>query len=63
MNQIFLDAIFFPSKDILLLPNLAASKNLPEEQILRGTDPLGTPVMRHQAKRLCQTKHHYVAFF
>ena len=33
-----------PSKDILLLPHLPASKNMPEEQIFWGPDPLGAPV-------------------
>ena len=46
---------YVPLKNILLLPNLPDSKNLPEESIFGGTDPLGTPVMRHQAKRLCKT--------
>ena len=46
---------YVPLKNIFLLPNLPDSKNLPEESIFGGTDPLGTPVMRHQAKRLCKT--------
>ena len=46
---------YVPLKDILLLPNLPDSKHLPEERIFGGTDPLGTPGMRHQAKRLCKT--------
>ena len=46
---------YVPLKDILLLPNLPDSKYLPEERIFGGTDPLGTPGMRHQAKRLCKT--------
>ena len=34
----------FPSKDILFLPNLPASKNLLEEQIFWATaSPLGAP--------------------
>jgi len=34
---------YFPSKDILLLPNRPDSKNLPEEQIFGGTDLFGYP--------------------
>ena len=33
----------FPSGDILFLPNLPASKKLPEEQIFWGTDPSSAP--------------------
>ena len=33
----------FPSKDKLFFPNLPASDELAEEQIFRGTDPLGAP--------------------
>ena len=44
-HQITSDTHNFPiSKDILFCPNLPASKNLPEEQIFWGTDPLGAPV-------------------
>ena len=43
-HQITSDTHNFPiSKDILFCPNLPASKNLPEEQIFWGTDPLGAP--------------------
>ena len=33
----------FPSKDKLFFPNLPASDEFAEEQIFRGTDPLGAP--------------------
>ena len=36
----------FPSKDKLFFPNLPASDELDEEQILRGTDPFGCPCGR-----------------
>ena len=40
--------IFFPAtlsfQGLLFLPHLPASKNVPEEQIFWGTDPLGAPV-------------------
>ena len=43
-HQITSDTHNFPiSKDILFCPNLPASKNLAEEQIFWGTDPLGAP--------------------
>ena len=42
--------IFFPAtlsfQGLLFLPHLPASKNVPEEQIFWGTDPLGAPVLR-----------------
>ena len=41
----------FHSKDILFFPNLSASKNLPEEQIFWGTDPLGAPVCSQETSR------------
>ena len=41
--ELYISQQHFPSKDILLVPSLLASKNLLEEQIFLGTDPLGAP--------------------
>ena len=51
----------FPiSKGILFCPNLPASKNLPEEQIFWGTDPLGAPVFWGLCNiRACTLKSHF----
>ena len=52
-HQITSDTRNFPiSKDILFCPNHPASKNLPEEQIFWGTDPLGAPVSSNNNKFL-----------